>query len=531
MKKISILDCTLRDGGYVNNFSFGKKSIDRIIDGLSQSSVDIIECGFLKSNSNDENKTLFSTVQAIQQRIKSKSSNTMYVAMIQYGAIGIDEIIDNDGKSIDGIRLTFHEHEIEDAYSMAQDLISKGYKVFFQPVGTTTYSDISLLELVDKVNKLKPYAFYIVDTLGKMYKKDILHMFYLVDHNLDERIALGFHSHNNLQMSFANAQEITQLNINRHLIIDSSILGMGRGAGNLNTELLAQYLNVNFGCKYDIFKLMSLLDSEIQPLAVSYKWGYHPSYYLAAISDSHPNYASFLMNKSTLKITDIRSILLGLDSSKRNLFDKQYIQEIYTKYMDYKVNDDNALDIIKSFLKNRNVLILAPGKSLQSQKDKICSFANDNNCFVVSVNFIPEIIPVNMVFTSNIKRFDNQIINHMSDLQSKNVPVVITSNIKSDDTYCLKVNYSSYLADDLGISDISDNAGLMCLNLFKSIGVCKFYLAGFDGFTDSARDNYFNNSLAYDIDEERAAKLNLGFYNEISLMRSSVSISYITEAK
>lgn len=525
MKKISILDCTLRDGGYVNDFAFGKKSIDSIIEELAESSVDIIECGFLKSKCKDENKTLFSSVQAVQKHIKSKNSNVMYVAMIQYGAIELDDIIDNDGRSIDGIRLTFHEHEIDDACNMAEKLLSKGYKIFFQPVGTTSYSDNSLLELVNKVNILKPYAFYIVDTLGKMYKKDIVHMFYLVDHNLDERIALGFHSHNNLQMSFANAQEITQLNINRHLIIDSSLLGMGRGAGNLNTELLAQYLNVNFGFKYDISKLMSLIDDQIQPLTFSYKWGYHPSYCIAAISDCHPNYASFLMNKSTLTISDIRTILLSLDSNKRSLFDLPYIQKIYARYMDYQINDNKTIEIIKSLVTTRNVLILAPGKSLKLNKDRICNFAIDTKSYVISVNFIPEDMPVDMVFTSNMKRFNHKIIDSLNDLKSKNIKIVITSNIQNNDAYCLKVNYSSYLVDD---PEVSDNAGLMCLKLFKSIGVCNFYLAGFDGFTDSARENYYNNSLAYDIDEERAAKLNLGFYNVISRLRNTVSISYIS---
>lgn len=271
---IKVLDCTLRDGGYVNNFAFGKENIIDIIKMLGKASIDIIECGFLKSNSFDENETLFGNIDIIKDFISPKFKHIMYVAMLQYGAISNDEIVPYDGTSIDGIRLTFHEHEIEDAFVLGKQLMAKGYKVFMQPVGTITYTDEALIELIKKINELKPFAFYIVDTLGTMYKNDLLRMFYLINHNLEKKIILGFHSHNNLQLSFANAQELIQINSTRELIIDSSIFGMGRGAGNLNTELVTQYLNTIFYPKYDNIEILKILDTYIKPLTLKYKWGY-----------------------------------------------------------------------------------------------------------------------------------------------------------------------------------------------------------------------------------------------------------------
>ena len=123
MKQISVLDCTLRDGGYINNFCFGKNVIIEMIDGLAKASIDIVECGFLRSGAVDENKTLFSSISMIKGYIKEKAPNTMYVAMIQYGAVGIEEIDDYDEKSIDGIRVTFHEHEIEPAFLLGKQLM------------------------------------------------------------------------------------------------------------------------------------------------------------------------------------------------------------------------------------------------------------------------------------------------------------------------------------------------------------------------------------------------------------------------
>ena len=278
MRKLSVLDCTLRDGGYINQFKFGRKTITSIIGSLADAGIDIIECGFMRSGCSDEDCTLFDSAGSVEKYISGKKSNSLYVAMIQYGAISIDEIEDFTGRSIDGIRVTFHEHEIDGAFVLGSQLMDKGYKVFMQPVGTTAYEDEELIRLIKRINELKPYAFYMVDTLGKMYKNDLIRMFYIVDHNLDPRITLGFHSHNNLQMSFANAQELAQINTARNLIIDSSVMGMGRGAGNLNTELLIQYLNVSRGLKYDIFKIMSIIDQYIKPLSRIYKWGYDSAY-------------------------------------------------------------------------------------------------------------------------------------------------------------------------------------------------------------------------------------------------------------
>lgn len=121
-----------------------------------------------------------------------------------------------------------------------------------QPVGTAFYSDMELLRLVERMNKLKPYAFYIVDTLGSMYRNDVTHRFHLINENMDPEIELGFHGHNNLQLAFSNAQVLGKIQTKRTLILDSTVYGMGRGAGNLPTELITQYINKNIASKYDV---------------------------------------------------------------------------------------------------------------------------------------------------------------------------------------------------------------------------------------------------------------------------------------
>lgn len=520
MNDIKILDCTLRDGGYINDFAFGENTISKIIYRLANGNIDIIECGFLKSDCNDHDKSLFGSIADIRKVIGQKHKNVIYVAMIQYGAISIDEIEVYDGTSIDGIRITFHEHEIDDAILLGKELMIKGYKVFMQPVGTTTYEDDNLLDLIKKINRLKPYAFYIVDTLGLMYKNDLLRMFYIVDHNLDRRISLGFHSHNNLQMSFANAQELTQLNTSRSLIVDSSILGMGRGAGNLNTELLAQYLNTKFALKYNILDILYVLDEFIRPLKVIYNWGYDVAYFIAAVTGGHPNYASFLLNVQTLRIQDINSILMSLDDDEKTLYNKEYINKKYKEYMAHEIDDSESLKYLSQKIGKKKVLLLAPGKSLRSNMIKLKKLIEKEEYYVISINFKSAELPVDMVYVSNIKRFDN--IEKMCDKEK--LDIVVTSNIlQKAKSNMLIVNYSSYLDEN---EYIYDNAGIMCINLLSKLGKEKFLLAGFDGYSGDLRENYFEKDLFLKLDQDRIFKINTAMNKKFEQLQKQIEIEF-----
>jgi 4-hydroxy 2-oxovalerate aldolase len=527
MDGLNILDCTLRDGGYVNEFNFGKNVMIDIIKKLSKGSIDIIECGFLQSGEFDQDKSLFGNVELIKNVIGEKNPKLMYVVMIQYGKISIDEISDNDGTSIDGIRLTFHEHEIDEAFVLGKQLMEKGYKIFMQPVGTTTYTDAALLQLINRINTLCPFAFYLVDTLGIMYKNDLLRMFYLVDHNLDKRIAIGFHSHNNLQLSFANAQELMQLNTPRRLIIDASIFGMGRGAGNLNTELVTQYINSNFGLKYDNIEILEIIDEYIRPLSLKYKWGYDAAYYLASVNNCHPNYASFLLNKQTMHVQDINAILQSLDMQRRALFDKDYISERYIEFMNHHIDDSEARNEIETLIGRRKVLLLAPGKSLRKNAEAIINYIENNDCFVISVNFIPTDISINMMFVSNMKRFDN--LQELTNNALDQIKIVLTSNITTDkNPNFIIINYAGYLNED---SIIADNAGLICINLMKKIGFKEITLAGFDGFSVNKKENYYMSSLYLDVEDDRLVQMNEAITKKIQQLRTQINIKFLTTSE
>lgn len=526
MSNIKILDCTLRDGGYINDWSFGERTIKQVISKLSHSNIDIIECGFIRDGNFDNGKSIFNDVEEIREYICPKNKNIIYVGMVDQPYIPLNKIHDCDGTSIDGIRLTFHEDEkeIEEALAYGKELMEKGYKVFIQPVGTTGYTDASLLKLIEKVNKLKPYSFYLVDTLGIMYKNDLLRLFHLLDNNLDESISIGFHSHNNLQLSFSNAQELLTLHTKRNIIIDSSVFGMGRGAGNLCTELITHYINENMDEKYNTIPLLEIVDEHLSKIASEVRWGYSIPYYIAAITNCHPNYASYLMNKQTISIKSINTILKQIPIEKKDLFDNQFIEGLYINYQNQFVDDTKDIKIIKNLIKERKILIIAPGKSIDEQKEKVNDFIKKNDPFVFSVNFIPDAYKTDAVFISNLKRFER--LSDVITKRSENPYLITTSNVTSTkDCSGLVINYS-----DLLISNpvISDNAGLMLINLLIRLPLNNLYLAGFDGFNINKKTNYFSAEMINNVERKELLKKTIAISKQLELIGGLVDINYIT---
>ncbi|MCL2014723.1 MAG: 3-hydroxy-3-methylglutaryl-CoA lyase, partial [Defluviitaleaceae bacterium] len=226
--KINILDCTLRDGGFANDWQFGNAHIKGIIAGLTDSAVDFVEVGYLQNISYNSDLSLFSEVEQIANILPADTKSTKYVAMIECGKY--DTAALDETANLWGIRIVFHAHQADEALQACQTVKNKGYQVFLQPMGTDAYTDKTLLDLIERVNQAQPHSFYFVDSLGVMDKTDIMRIATLIDNNLDKAITMGFHSHNNLQLAFSNAKKLIDMRLKREIYIDSSVYGMGRGA-------------------------------------------------------------------------------------------------------------------------------------------------------------------------------------------------------------------------------------------------------------------------------------------------------------
>ena len=144
---------------------------------------------------------------------------------------------------------------------------------------------------------------------------------------LDSEISLGFHSHNSLQLSFSNTKTLLKMDIKRHLIIDACLYGMGRGAGNLCTELITKYLNDNNSKNYKISPLLKSIDKDLKPIYEKSPWGYSTPYYIAALYGCHPNYAGYLVKKG-VSDEEIDKILSQISIENKTVYNSNYIDSL-----------------------------------------------------------------------------------------------------------------------------------------------------------------------------------------------------------
>lgn len=522
MSKVSLLDCTLRDGGYINSWQFGQKEINKIARRLVKAGIDIIEMGFLTDLPHTSDYSLFSSCEEIDLACPDKG-DSLLAAMIALGEKEIDPVVlpNKCECGLDIVRITFHrdEKEIERAISYAKCLMDKGYKVCMQPVGTIAYSDAALLALVEKMNELSPYAFYLVDTLGSLYNDDLLRLIFLVDNNLSSGIRLGFHSHNNLQMSFSNAQKIIDCKSDREFIVDSSLYGMGRGAGNLCTELIAKYTNDIGVSSYNITNILDAIDNYIYPIYLKSSWGYNAHYYMAATHKCHPNYASYLMNKQTLTMNTVNLLLQNLPKDKRHIFDKSLIDELYHNMQKCPTDDQETRKAIKEIIKDRPVLLLAPGSSVKQKRDEINTFIESKKPVIISVNVDFEDIDEDFIFISNNKRMLSL------DYDKYQGKIIVTSNLSALNEKFLMVDYEKLC--DKSYSE-PDNAGMMLLRLLSSLGVTKSYLAGFDGFFANSKSNYFTDKMVSTASDEEINEKNRSIANQITKIKEAMEIEFLT---
>lgn len=521
MKNVKILDCTLRDGGRIINCAFPNSQIKDIAYRLADANIDIIEVGFLrdaKSVNYQGNSTFFTDVDQIRPFVNRKK-DTMYVAFIDYGMFDFSTLKPYDGTSIDGLRIGFtrknFENDHEEILECLAEVKQKGYKLFVQGVNSLGYTDRELLGIVDIVNQIQPEGFGIVDTYGAMYMDDVDRLYTIVDHNLDENIAIDFHSHNNYQLSFAFAQEIIRLsNGKREVIIDGTLNGMGKCAGNLNTELLVDYLVRKRNYDYDFDAILDIIDDHIYNYHLQHQWGYSIPALMGGIYRSHPNNIIYLTEKFRLATKDIKYIISMIDPDKRMRYDYDNIQRLYQEYNHVKVDDKENLALLERILKGKKILLLMPGQSISQYKDEILKKIEAENLFVITVNFRDETFDKysELAFWGSQKRYE-----HYTDLR-KEVTSLITSNIESDKEDDIIVNYDSFVDRT---QEYSDNASLMLMRILQRVGVVSYYVAGFDGFT--VNGSYYNKT---DFSEERFRSqyesINKGVAHQLSMFADSL---------
>lgn len=345
MKTRLLLDCTLRDGGYINGWEFGHDNIVNVFERVVGAGVDFIEIGFLDDRRTfDLNRTIMPDTRSAQQIFgKLDKKNTMVLAMIDYGTCDIRNIQPCCESFLDGIRVIFKKEKMIPAMEFCRRLKALGYLVFSQLVSITSYSDDELREVVSLANEVKPYALSVVDTYGLLNPEELTHISNVIDDALDPAIILGFHAHNNFQLGYVNATTMLGLFPERDVLVDGTLYGMGKSAGNAPLELIAMYMNEHCGKKYVVTDMQEAITTSILDFQRRSPWGYQLFYYIAASNRVHPNYVKHLMNKRTLSITAVNEILQRIPTEEKLGKNMKLIEQLYIEYQKNECDDAAAI--------------------------------------------------------------------------------------------------------------------------------------------------------------------------------------------
>lgn len=278
---IKVLDCTLRDGAYVVDSKFGEQRILNILNTLENANIDIIECGWLRDCCHEKNSVLYNIPNDAKSYIKNIRPEI--AMMFDYGKYDISKLPQNNGLT-NIIRIAFYKKNLDEISFAVEKVKNKGYKVFLQASNIKDYSKIDIIKLSKRANFIGVDACYIVDSFGSMFPSDMDIILPIFEEYINKDIVLGFHSHNNIQMSLALSIKFIN-ECKRDVIIDSTLSGIGRGAGNTKTELLLEYLNRYKNCSYNVDTIWESLNNNLLP---QNNWEYTSEKGFRGINNIHP---------------------------------------------------------------------------------------------------------------------------------------------------------------------------------------------------------------------------------------------------
>jgi 4-hydroxy 2-oxovalerate aldolase len=288
-EKIKVLDCTIRDGGLMNNHNFDLRFVRQVYQALSEASIDYMEMGYKNSkrlfNSKEYGKWKFCDDRDIKEVIQGIKSQTKISVMVDVDRVDVDDILPKQDSPVDMIRVATYVKDVDKAIYLVNHFADKGYETTVNIMAISRALDNELTECLQQLEKeCKARIIYIVDSFGSLYQETTEFLIKKAKNILKTK-EVGMHAHNNQQLAFANTIEAI---IHEANYVDGSIFGLGRAAGNCPTELILGFLK---NPKYDIRPILDVISKEFIPLQKKIEWGYFIPYAITGILDEHPRTA------------------------------------------------------------------------------------------------------------------------------------------------------------------------------------------------------------------------------------------------
>lgn len=306
---IKVFDCTIRDGGLVNNFHFTDEFVKGVYDTCVGAGVDYMEIG--KNNSptlmseEEYGPWNFCKEEDIRRIVGENNTNMKIAVMSDIGRTVKEELLPKSESVVDMVRIATYVHQIPAAIELIEEAHAKGYETTVNIMAISKSFDDELDEVLDAVSKTNVDIIYIADSFGSFYPEQINKLTKkYVKVARDSGKKVGIHAHNNIQLAYANTIESMMYGTS---YLDCTISGLGRGAGNCPMELLIGFLK---NPKYNLVPVLEFIEKYIVPLEKELDWGYSIPYMLTGQLNEHPRPAMKARDEGDTKYTQFYKNLI-----------------------------------------------------------------------------------------------------------------------------------------------------------------------------------------------------------------------------
>ena len=306
---IKVFDCTIRDGGLVNDFHFTDEFVKAHYETCVAAGVDYMEIG--KNNSptlqspDDFGKWNFCKEEDIRSIVGDNDTNMKIAVMSDIGRTVASELLPKNESVVDMVRIATYIHQLPAAIELINEAHAKGYETTVNIMAISKSFDDELNEVLEALSKTPVDIIYIADSFGSFYPEQINKLtekYLKVAESVGKKI--GIHAHNNMQLAYANTIEAMTYGTS---FLDVTISGLGRGAGNCPMELLIGFLK---NPKYKMMPVLKFIEEFILPLEKELDWGYSIPYMLTGQLNEHPRTAMKARDENDTEYRELYRTLL-----------------------------------------------------------------------------------------------------------------------------------------------------------------------------------------------------------------------------
>ena len=385
--KIKLLDCTLRDGGYYNKWDFDPNLIQDYLEAMESLQIDFVEIGFRSlKNEGFKGGVAYSTDSflnnlSIPSGLVDKIGvmiNGSEIANSKTQTACLEKLFNPKAKSpVTLVRIACHVDEFNDCLPASKWLKQQGYLVGFNLMQVADRSLVEITQLAQAANDYPIDVLYFADSMGSLnlnQLNDIVQAF-----QKGWKGELGIHTHDNIGQALSNSIQAVESAITW---VDSTVTGMGRGPGNVQTEYIVLALANYRKNQGNSIKLLKLIDKYFKPMKENYGWGINPFYYLSGKYGIHPSYIQEMLQDKRYDEEDVLAVIDFLKMNGGKKFSFETLDAAKNFYSGKPKGDWEP----QTLLKDKMVLILGSGPSVKKYQAAIESYIEQTQPYVIAVN-------------------------------------------------------------------------------------------------------------------------------------------------